>query len=171
MKKTIRMCALSAYMALFPLGAAAQNLRGEEMKHEEEWTLVNEFGKSKTMIQKSAIKLNGPLARVPVRYSLDPPGTDKRNGKAVSEMIIFEEYNLEKREFRVHGITFLYVGGGTSDLLTEPEWRPATAGNEKTLDFLVSVISPVDADVIGGINFPRTLGGFELRSVIDNEKS
>lgn len=30
---------------------------------------------------------------------------------------------------------------------------------------------PADADVIGGFNFPRTLGGFELRSVIDNEKS
>ncbi len=33
------------------------------------------------------------------------------------------------------------------------------------------MIAPVDADVIGGIDFPRTLGGFDLRSVIDNEKS
>jgi hypothetical protein len=127
-------------MALVLLGAAAQDLRGEEMKREEEWTLVNEFGNSKTLVQKSAIKLNGPLIRVPVRYSLDPPGTDKRNGKAVAEMIIFEEYNLEKREFRVHGITFFYVEGGTSELLTKPEWRPATAGNEKTLDFLLAVV-------------------------------
>jgi hypothetical protein len=30
---------------------------------------------------------------------------------------------------------------------------------------------PAHAEVIGGINFPRTIGGFELRSVIDNEKS
>ena len=30
---------------------------------------------------------------------------------------------------------------------------------------------PAHADVIGGIKYPRTLGGFELRSVIDNEKS
>jgi hypothetical protein len=31
--------------------------------------------------------------------------------------------------------------------------------------------SPANADVIGGINFPHNLGGFELREVIDNEKS
>jgi len=30
---------------------------------------------------------------------------------------------------------------------------------------------PAHADVIGGINFPHTLGGFELKTVIDNEKS
>lgn len=30
---------------------------------------------------------------------------------------------------------------------------------------------PAHADVVGGIDFPRILGGFELRSVIDNEKS
>ena len=30
---------------------------------------------------------------------------------------------------------------------------------------------PVHAEVIGGMDFPDTLGGFELRSVIDNEKS
>lgn len=33
------------------------------------------------------------------------------------------------------------------------------------------MISTAHADVIGGINFPRNLDGFELRSVIDNEKS
>jgi hypothetical protein len=30
---------------------------------------------------------------------------------------------------------------------------------------------PVHAVVVGGINFPRTIGGFELRESIDNEKS
>lgn len=30
---------------------------------------------------------------------------------------------------------------------------------------------PANADVIGGIDFPHTLGGFELRSVIDNKKT
>lgn len=52
-------------------------------------------------------------------------------------------------------------------------------GNHKMKPFWQSIILssmvlmafPVDADVIGGINFPRTFGGFELRSVIDNEKS
>lgn len=39
------------------------------------------------------------------------------------------------------------------------------------LSWVTLMISPTHADVIGGINFPRTLGGFELRSVIDNEKS
>lgn len=31
--------------------------------------------------------------------------------------------------------------------------------------------SPAVADVIGGIDFPKSFGGFELRSVIDNEKA
>lgn len=39
------------------------------------------------------------------------------------------------------------------------------------LSWMALMIPPVHADVVGGINFPRTLGGFELRSVIDNEKS
>ncbi len=39
------------------------------------------------------------------------------------------------------------------------------------LFWVTLMISPVHADVIGGISFPRTISGFELRSVIDNEKS
>lgn len=33
------------------------------------------------------------------------------------------------------------------------------------------MLLPAYADVVGGINFPRNLSGFELREVIDNEKS
>ena len=36
---------------------------------------------------------------------------------------------------------------------------------------MVVMCTPSHADVVGGINFPQSLGGFELRSVIDNEKS
>lgn len=39
------------------------------------------------------------------------------------------------------------------------------------LSWMALLFLPAHADVIGGISFPRTLGGFELRSVIDNEKS
>jgi len=37
--------------------------------------------------------------------------------------------------------------------------------------WVILMVLPAHADVIGGIDFPRTLAGFELRSVIDNEKS
>jgi len=37
--------------------------------------------------------------------------------------------------------------------------------------WVILMVLPAHADVIGGTNFPRTLAGFELRSVIDNEKS
>ena len=35
----------------------------------------------------------------------------------------------------------------------------------------ISMCSPVYAAVVGGMDFPNPLGGFELRSVIDNEMS
>jgi len=37
--------------------------------------------------------------------------------------------------------------------------------------YVIFMALPAHADVIGGINFPRMLAGFELRSPIDNEKS
>jgi len=39
------------------------------------------------------------------------------------------------------------------------------------LSWATLMLFPAHADVVGGVNFPRTLGGFELQSVIDNEKS
>lgn len=39
------------------------------------------------------------------------------------------------------------------------------------LSWVSLMVLPAHADFVGGINFPRALAGFELRSVIDNEKS
>jgi hypothetical protein len=172
MKKSIRVFTLVICVALFSIGLSAQVVRGEKVGADQDWALIDQFGKNRTFIQKSTIKFDGPLVRAKVRYSLKPSGVDKRNGKAIAEIIHLEEYNLPKREFRIYWITLVYEGGGTSDFSTQIEWRPATAGNEKTLNFLrLFEVSSDRENIIGGIFYPLMLGGFELRSVIDNEKS
>lgn len=101
------------------------------------WIVVNEFGQSKVYIDSASIERNGGNALVRVKYVLAPNGTDKRNGKAVKEMLMSEEYDTAGARFRVHQILFTYSDGAVADpLVTDGEWRPATAGNEKTLNYL-----------------------------------
>jgi hypothetical protein len=114
----------------------AQNSWGAEVMRQDAWVTINEFGKSKAMIRESEIERDETLVKVPVRYVLDPPGTDKRNGRAVAEWILIEEYDLEKSMFRVHRWALIYVDGESGELMVEPQWKPATGGNEKTLLYL-----------------------------------
>ena len=101
------------------------------------WIVINEFGGSKTCVEPSSIESNGPLIRARVRYVLNPPGIDKRNGKPANEMIMNEEYNIGTNLFCLHAIQFIYTDGSSSDpLSTELTWIKATGGNLKTLEFL-----------------------------------
>jgi len=104
------------------------------------WAAVNHFGSSTTYVDITSIKRNSSsLVLARVRYALNPPGTDRRNGKPVNEMQTIEEYDTVKILFRVHVIRFIYTDGTASTpLSTEPAWKPATDGNLKTLEFLRS---------------------------------
>ena len=102
-----------------------------------DWVVVNEFGESKTYVDRTSITRKDSLIRAWVKYALSPSGTDKRNGKPVKEMLILEEYDTAFTRFRVHQIVFAYEDGTMSDPLKGgPTWNPATAGNGKTLEFL-----------------------------------
>lgn len=104
---------------------------------EPNWAAVNQFGSSTTYVDIASIKRNGSLVIVRVRYALNPPGIDRRNGKAVNEMQTIEEYDTANILFRVHVILFVYTDGKKSTpLSTEPVWKSATEGNLKTLEFL-----------------------------------
>ena len=105
--------------------------------NQPEWALVNEFGDSRTYVDRASLQRNGSLVVATVRYALKPPGTDKRNGKPVKEMLMLEEYDTSAGRFRVHRIYFTYADGTPSiPLSTELTWCAATAGNLKTLQFL-----------------------------------
>jgi hypothetical protein len=102
-----------------------------------DWELVNEFGKSKCFVDINSIEVHETCVRALVMYSLDPPGTDRRNNKEVSEMLNVEEYDLIAGQFRVHRIYFRYAEGGEGEPLgTDLAWKPATGGNQQTLTFL-----------------------------------
>lgn len=102
-----------------------------------DWAVVNEFGDSKTYIDRTSVVSTGTLVRATLRYALSPPGTDKRNGKPVKEMLMSEEYDVTGRRFRILSIQFLYTDGSASEpLTTDLAWRPATAGNATTLEYL-----------------------------------
>ena len=107
---------------------------------EDDWVIVNEFGKNSVMIRESDVAHSGSLVRAPVRYLLDPPGTDKRNGRAIAEWTLIEEYDLEKSLVRLHRGIFTYVGGESGEQTFAPDWQPATAGSEKTLLYLRGAI-------------------------------
>lgn len=99
--------------------------------------LVNEFGKSKTYLDRSTIVRNEQLIAVDVIYVLDPPGKDQRNNKPVKRMLMKEEYDLESATFRVHQIEFEYNDGTHGEPFTPiPQWATATKGNAKTLHSL-----------------------------------
>ena len=100
---------------------------------EEDWVIVCEFGRDSAMIRESQIECDGTQVRVPVRYVFDPPALDKRNGRAIAEWTMFEEYDLEKSLFRADRIACKYVGGGSSEWTLDQVWNTATAGNEETL--------------------------------------
>lgn len=102
-----------------------------------DWVVVNRFGDSDCSVDQNSVQRFGESVRVIVKYTLTPPGTDKHNGKKISEMLNTEEYDLSRGTFRVHNIQFRYVDGSLGDsLAAELQWKPASAGNEKTLNFL-----------------------------------
>jgi hypothetical protein len=101
------------------------------------WEIVNEFGGSKVYIDHQSISREGLRMKAQLRYDLNPPGLDKRNGRAVPQMYMTEEYDLQANRFRVLQIIFRYEDGTAgAPLATDPEWAPATGGNEKTLAYL-----------------------------------
>ena len=105
--------------------------------NQPDWALVNKFGDSRTYVDRASLQQAGSLVMATVRYALNPPGTDKRNGKPVKEMLMQEEYDTKAGRFRVHRILFTYTDGTPSTpLSTEPTWCAATASNLKTLQFL-----------------------------------
>jgi len=128
----------SVALLVFVLAAGAAAQESDKMSDQNSrWTIVNEFGNSKVYVDRESISRDGPKTKAHVRYSLNPPGTDKRNGRSVPEMYMTEEYDLEINAFRVHSIVLQYEDGSTGDpLITKPEWKPATGGNEKTLEYL-----------------------------------
>jgi hypothetical protein len=117
--------------------ALAQNRESAvSQKRSRDWQLVNEFGNSKCFVDSNSIEKHEGKVRALVMYSLDPPGTDKRNNKQVAAMLNVEEYDLAAALFRVHRITFHYADGTESEPLgTDLTWKPATGGNQKTLAF------------------------------------
>jgi hypothetical protein len=138
-----------------------------------DWVVVNEFGESKCFVDRASVEKSNAFVRAWVKYALTPPGMDKINKKAVKEILMLEEYHLNENRFRLHRIVFNYVDGTMGEPLSpQPEWRPATGGNEKTLEFLRAATGPESsADMIRGFDLPKQLGQFELRSMIDNEKT
>ena len=101
------------------------------------WVLINQFGGSNVFVDHASVESDGAIRRLVVKYELTPHGTDRRNGKAVREMAMHEEYDLSLSRFRVHRIVFTYIDGATAEpLTTEAAWKPATGGNQVTLDYL-----------------------------------
>jgi hypothetical protein len=99
--------------------------------------MVHSFGESKVYIDEASVVAEGSLRRAIVRYVLVPHGTDRRNGRAIKEMLMHEEYDLSASTFRVHGIAFTYDDGEVAEpLSTEPAWQQATGGSERNLDYL-----------------------------------
>ena len=130
------------------------------------WSVVNEFGGSKTYIDRASIQKNGTLIRASVRYALSPPGNDRRNGKPVQEMLMSEEYDIAAGCFRIHRIQFIYTDGSASEpLSTEPAWKPAIAGNQKTLEFLQGL----NRHKCGYMKIPRILAKLFKRFAPENE--
>lgn len=135
---TLRLFSITAVMMAFIAQSLGQERRST-MQHmpAHEWVVVNEFGNSRCLVDRNSIEKRGEIVRVLVMYALDPPGTDKRNNQKVASMLNVEEYDLQARAFRVQQIVFRYADGTESmPLRTGSEWRPATAGNERTLIFL-----------------------------------
>ena len=101
------------------------------------WALVHEWGDDcKTHVDVSSINKNDACVLAMVNYLLNPPSRDTSDDRAIEEMRMLEEYNLQSEEFRVLEITFHYADGSTKHLTTREEWVPAIAGNLLTLAFL-----------------------------------
>jgi hypothetical protein len=137
----IAMRLLSVITAMFASvsgQALAQNgLNAMQHKPTHDWVIVNEFGSSKCFVDRNSIEKRGEIARALVMYSLVPPGIDKRNDKKVAAMLNIEEYNLRTGTFRLQQIVFQYTDGTESEPLSaDPDWKPATGGNQSTLKFI-----------------------------------
>jgi hypothetical protein len=138
---TATMRVLSVIVAIFAsesgLTFAQNGLNAMQHKPAHDWAIVNEFGGSKCFVDRNSIEKRGEIARALVMYSLDPPGIDKRNDKKVAAMLNIEEYNLRTGTFRLQQIVFQYTDGIESEpLSTDPDWKPATGGNQSTLKFI-----------------------------------
>lgn len=112
-----------------------------ERTGEISWSLVNEFGKCKTFVDSRKITHLDKIATVPVKYVLDPPGTDKRNNKPVEEMHTVEQFNLLNSKMQTISITFIYQDRTESRMDTDPNWIAVSEGYSKTFDYLVSRFS------------------------------
>ena len=102
------------------------------------WFLVNEFGKCKTYVDSEKITFSGKVATAPVKYLLDPPGTDMRNKRPVKEMHTIEQFDLSNRMFQVLSVEFIYMDDTRSSMRAVPSWATATEGNLKTLNYVAS---------------------------------
>lgn len=142
-----------------------------QVKQIHDWTVVNAFGDSKCLVDKRGLEKRGDIVRAVVMYETVPPGIDKRNNKAVKAMLNVEDYDLRTRTFRVQRVTFQYVDGRESEpLQTGPEWKPATAGNQRTLEFLQGLDYPDDGSIsVGGVVLDKTFAGFTRGAPADNE--
>ena len=104
---------------------------------EPTWVLVNESGDSKTFVDQASLRKKGAFVTATVRYALNPPGTDTRNGKPIREMLMQEEYDINEGSFCLHHVLFIYVDGSTGPPIEmEPSWEIAEGVNLQTLEFL-----------------------------------
>jgi hypothetical protein len=137
MNPTFPLCVLSILFFSLSASPAIGLPASSPQQTRSDWVIVNEFGGGKCYVDRVSIQKRGFHISAWVKYELNPPGTDKLNKKQVKEMLMLEEYDLNANTFRVHRILFNYVDGTTGEpVLPKGEWKPATGGNEKTLNFL-----------------------------------
>ena len=108
------------------------------------WVLAHEYGQGcKVYADMNSLVLNGNIARVTIKHHLVPPGTDKRNQKAVQEISFDKEFDFERKKSRYHSITFTYTDGVVADpLQAEPKWLEVDQGSLAELNFLHSAALP-----------------------------
>ena len=102
-----------------------------------QWKLITEVDGVKVYLDEASIEAVGTIRRVVLKYVTTQYGTDLRNGKAVKETVMHEEYDLHSSNFRIHRITFVYDNGEVGDPLSiDPKWQPATGGSQTNLEYL-----------------------------------
>lgn len=108
------------------------------------WELAHEYGEGcKVYVDRQSLSINGDFVRASVRHYLVPPGVDKRNQKAVREIVFDKEFDLEKLQARYHSIVFTYMDGSIADpLRAEPQWVPAEKGSLVELNYVRALATP-----------------------------
>lgn len=111
---------------------------------EPDWQLANEYGQGcKAYVDANSIDLAGNIARAKIRHYLVPPGTDKRNQKAVQEIVFDKEFDLSRILTRYYSITFTYTDGEVADpLQAEPQWTAADKGSLVELNLVRALSKP-----------------------------